>query len=703
MPIQTNIRTGPASSGSSPSTSTLPEFDFEKGFSEKASPLQSVSPQSLNAKPWPERPQALQNDADVWKSLESLVNVVMMLLPLPFFILIATLMIINGKPVSAKRSGLLGFAIQGATTVFPLFFGACVGRAAVKYAHWRLEQGGALGNLEQLMGSKTIWATFHTHFRLRSFNAIAAVLMLAWCFEPLGVQSVQQILTEVGKPTTVDTTVSYINSRQQSYSSPSGSFQNQWFAGFSVLFGSSLLSTADAKNSTMDLWGNVKIPYLANIRDAGAQMDKDGWVQVPTNVTPIYSSIFGLPIAGLLNGNTTFNVESSYTELSCGNMSVAPQIPPPGSKTNLISDAGPFMSFANVTLSDPWALGYQGPDVAAFQKGSDGPYMRPKSCPDCLSSDFFTRQVDSGALLFQEFSGFDNTTSVVCTPSQQYIESTIFCIKTPALLTCRTTAQRLSLLPHMPSTITPLSFPEVVLGLTALLPNSTPQYNAVNMVENYIYNPSVQSTIVSGETSLGMNQGQTPLMDVSPKDFGDRFGQLLNAYLYASQWNSTPYLLRAPFEGIENVVTGGNAASFVPATPTDLTAMIQNQTAAFTVRTSTTTKTPVYNVYYSWLSMFLLATLVMLAGAIISVIYENKTIIPDYLGFVSSLAKDSEYIKMPDAGINMDGLDKARLVKEYKVRLGDVSDIEEGRGLIGRLAFARMEDTVSVRKGRLYI
>jgi hypothetical protein len=42
-------------------------------------------------------------------------------------------------------------------------------------------------------------------------------------------------------------------------------------------------------------------------------------------------------------------------------------------------------------------------------------------------------------------------------------------------------------------------------------------------------------------------------------------------------------------------------------------------------------------------------------------------------------------------------------VKDVKVRLGDVTDVEEGANGVGRLAFARMEETKLVQKGKLYV
>lgn len=131
--------------------------------------------------------------------------------------------------------------------------------------------------------------------------------------------------------------------------------------------------------------------------------------------------------------------------------------------------------------------------------------------------------------------------------------------------------------------------------------------------------------------------------------------------------------------------------------------MIQNQTYAFTVPAVQTNQSMVYLCFYPWLSVFLVSNIVMLLASIAGIYYSRKTIVPDYLGYVSSLAKESPYIRMPDVGVNMDGMDKARMVKEVKVRLGDVSDGPGGRGGIGRLAFARLEETSKVQRGKLYI
>ena len=556
------------------------------------------------------------------------------------------------------------------------------------------------------MGSRTVASTFVTQVQLRSFNLIGLGLLLVWSLSPIGGQAILHILYTPEKFTTSDANITYFNSRQQSYSAPAGPFQNQWYPGFTVLFGSSLLAPTVVKKSSMDIWGNVKIPYYSSL-DSTAPKDKDGWIQVSeANTSLVYSSLFGIPLFGLEFGNTTLNIESSYIELSCSNMSTTPILETPTKeliKTDIISTAGPFVSFENASDHTSWNIGYKGEDVTAVRDSDNSTYMYPQFCPDCLPSNFAGVSFPPGMLAFQEYIGFDSATSIYCEPSQIYVESTVFCVRTSGSQHCEVTAQRPSLLPHLPSEITYLSFPQVALGVSALIPNSTPNFGAVNQFQNYLYDPLSQTNIISGSNSLSSDGFSSRLQSVPLKAFGDRLGQMLNAYIYSSMWNATTYITGASFTGIENNLVGGNNASFIPANTGDLTAMIQNRTAAFTVPAAQINESQVYFAFFPWLIIFLISNFVMLLAAIVGVYYSRRTIVPDYLGFVSSLAKESPFIRMPDVGVNMDGMDKARMVKEMKVRLGDVSDIENGKAQVGRLAFARMEETSPVKKGRLYV
>jgi hypothetical protein len=570
------------------------------------------------------------------------------------------------------------------------------------------------------MGSRTVASAFTTQLQLRSFNMVGFLMIFIWSLSPIGAQSILHILYTPVQATSSVSSVSYVNSRQQSYSAPqhSTSFAGQWFNSLAIEMGSMMIAPVEVKVSPMDINGNVKIPYQSSVLASGISPDSEGWVQISSlNATAngklMWSSLFGIPVNGIDFGNTTFNIESTHMELACTNKTFDSLEGPDGPEgprinTTFVSTRGPYFSAEDPDPNDPWIIGYRGVDITVYNDTDGAAYVAPQSCPDCLSPDYANKTFPAGTIAFQEFDGSDpgNATTVFCNPYQRYVESKIFCMKTENTQRCEVTAQRPSILPHMPSEITYLSFPMVALGLSSLLKNVTPIHDATNELQNYlVYDPMDPGSVIDNDNSLLLAGGDRPtyLYEVELSDIGTRLGQILNAFVYGSTWNASVFLIGGSFEGMQGNLFGGKNASFVTASRAEIAAMIQNQTAAFTVPAVLTTHAQVYFCYFPWLAVFLFSTVVMLVGAITGVVFSRKTIVPDYLGFVSSLAKESPWIRMPDVGVNMDGMDKARLVKEVKVRLGDVSYAQGGHSDIGRLAFARLEETTKVQKDKLYV
>ncbi|KAG9245138.1 hypothetical protein BJ878DRAFT_502883 [Calycina marina] len=673
-------------------------------------PAQKQRPKST---PWSSRPNLLRDKLRFHWWTDVVIDVFVIILSIPFFAIAGAVIALSGRDANDNVLVFLQQIIKGAATLFPIFFAYVTGRATVKLATWKLEKGSSLGLLEQLMGSRTVTSSITTQIHLRRYNLMGLGLIVLWSLSPIGSQAILYILDAPLKPVTSTVNVSYINLRQQSYAAPDGIFKGSWFSGFTMLFGSSLLAPTAVRSSSMDLWGNVKIPCQSSLLIPGASTNSDEWIQIAEDASPTYSSLLGVPLSGILPGNTTVNIESSYIRLNCTsqtliNSNISPDIPATISKDNprllstLISPAGPFLGAENVTFETSWIVGYQGPDLSAFNSSiykSSLPWSVPQSCPDCLAVDIYA-DVDPGTLLYQEFDGLENATNVFCTPSTVYVESAVTCENIDGSQTCKVTAQRLSQLPNAPEAITYLSFREVALGVSALLPKLSPLADN-NPAQNYLYDPTSSDSIMNGATS-NMGIFQTPLAagQVSLADFGDRLGQLLNTFIFASMWNTTAYTIGAPFSGIIDVPLGGHAASFTPADSDAVAAMIKNQTAAFTVPAVVIQQVRIYKVSYEWAAVFLFATSAMLFSACSGVYFSRHTVVPDYLGYVSSLAKESPYVRMPTGGANLDGMDRARLMKDLRVRLGNV---DEGKGQIGKLAFARMEETGLASKDGFYV
>lgn len=558
----------------------------------------------------------------------------------------------------------------------------------INVASWKLEQGASLGSLERLVGSRTVGGTIITQARLRSITLISFGLVFLWLLSPLGSQSILRILDTSSESSTSESEVAYSNSRQASQAS-SPNF-NSWFSAFAAMFTSALLTPDEAKNSSMDIWGNVRIPLFSSLLNIGP--DENGWRQIPkADSSPTYASLFGIPIANLPNGNTTFNIESTYMELDCSNIT-SQVVRGPNFFTNpgLISTIGPFNSSQNVSATTTWAMGYVGEDVTSILPNASIQSL------DSLPSETASKAFLPGLFLYQDFTGRKNVTSVYCVPSQVYVESTVRCGKssssTPA--DCAVTAQRLSLLPHMPTTLTSFSILSIFLSLTSLLPSTMPSANNIDLMHNYLVNPFsnayIQSTRTvsqtpTSSTNTDPNSNESRLLSVPLEDISHRLSQIINIFLYGTLPNATSYLKH-------DTTT---SPTFITAnTSMLLSAQISALPPTITVPSKLLTIIPVFTISWVWTSLFLFSTLAMLLSALFSALLSRQTLTRDYLSYVSSLCRESQYVTFPAGGVGMDGLKRSRLCRNVRIKLGDMGDVEGG---------CEVGTGVAVRVGRLGI
>lgn len=73
---------------------------------------------------------------------------------------------------------------------------------------------------------------------------------------------------------------------------------------------------------------------------------------------------------------------------------------------------------------------------------------------------------------------------------------------------------------------------------------------------------------------------------------------------------------------------------------------------------------------------------------------------PRILGYVSTMTRDNSYVDLPSGGCTLDGLERARLLKDMRVRLQDVAP-EDGVGHIA-LSSAETSEKGNLVSGRLY-
>jgi hypothetical protein len=503
--------------------------------------------------------------------------------------------------------------------------------------------------------------------------------------------------------TTANTT--FLSTRQPSFAGKA-EFENGWFASFSTLFSAAILAPVAVKTGSEDLWGNVKIPLLSSLSNLSP--DKDGYHHIPGNFLPTYSSLFGIPASALPLGNATFSIESTYLELVCSNVSTSRAREPrtfinPG----LISTNGPFHSGVNITDSTSYAIGFLGQDMTPFLEDQkpDG-----EICLDCLGNNYTSSKQVPGMLLWQDFSGETNVTSIFCVPNQAYVESVVACNTTSATKDCKVVAQRPSILAANPSALTLLGFNSVVNGLSELLPQTVRVLDGVDILLNYLVSPNDNEFIQAKKTpryvanSSNVASGtDARVLGVELQDFSTRLSQLINAFLEGS------------LEDFPSFLAGKQLTTTEPATsPEVLLAAVRSRTPGITTLGTVTSFVQTYVAVWAWTVVFIVAITAMLLAVILTAVIRQKTLARDYLPYVSSLVRESQFVTMPRGGVKMDGMTRAKEMRDLKVRLGDVGDVgagwEIGTGValsVGQLAVSDWGgvkgEKGGVVKGKLYM
>ena len=556
-------------------------------------------------------------------------------------------------------------------------------------ARWKLEEGGTLGALEQLLGSRTVGGAILTQFQLRAFNLLGLALLLLWVFSPLGSQAVLRMVesrlathTESATPVYFDTNARTIFAGMETRTPNSFTSSNNVLDLVATMYSALLLTPLAIKDDTTDLWGNVKVPLFSS---HGSESTTE-WQDVPSGSD--YSALVGLPILGLATGNTTFNMESSYVELQCEEIAAmsgsewegqnlvnstalervwddSPPVLANGTfqgystdrNSTRVEGGAPF-SISVDRLVDPlwsnstWLYSHMFEDEPwEYQE-------RLSNCP-ALFSDEPDIEAGPTALLFQAalFTRvFDRGGYLVsyCGIKQKYVESRVACSKTGSERhNCSVSAQRPSQKDHPPENISHLSFPQVLQFVSTYMPlTSGDSYGSVSNTDltlQFLADPAL--------TNLTQPQGDgsppLQLRDLDKETLSLRLTQALNSYLHISQMYIDALNNRAG-----NVVAAAAAA----AAP----AMRQNVTSSGEVSHLVL----VYHIPKGWAVLCLVSCTVLLAGGVLSAVFAHMAVGPEVLSFASTMLRDSRLIAVPPAAGGMGGMELTREMKRRRVRYG---------------------------------
>lgn len=578
-------------------------------------------------------------------------------------------------------------------TVFPIIFASVVGRLVSAAARWALERGATIGALEQLIGSRTVGSTVLTLLHFRLVNVMSLALLLTWALSPLGTQGLLRMKSTRLEHRAVDTQVTYFdnNARSQlvTHTTRNEPFDTKFRAYFRALAAmyTTLLATPDTiKSDTMDLWGNVKIPFLNH---TGAEW-KD--VDVSAHLTGLeYSSLAGIPVSVLGRGNTSFTMESNHLRLRCENVTIIAdesgfdsdeELEPVdgsmlfnasarkpdlfnlpngtwhGYRVNSTVESGTTWSLALDRFVDPsWLPPSNASPLATEPKPGDPADERHR--PLLFNNETV---IDAGRtnLLFQAVVVSDTSRPRVgmiarFRVTQEYVESRVNCSlrASDPRQACKVVAQRPSQRPHASENISHLSFPRVFDMISAQLPRTVGGSINVGLDSSlyYLQDPSL-SGMYAARADLSH---QEILTNITGEALQTRLAQLLNTYLTLTQLSHQ--IRGRP----DNTVFTSNAT--VPAETSELLV--------------------IYDISNGWAAACLLSSVTLLAAGVLGVVFRRWARGPEVLGHVSTVFRDSSHMDLPLGAGRLDGVALSRGMKDVRIRYGVTKVTKDGEPVIG--------------------
>jgi hypothetical protein len=544
---------------------------------------------------------------------------------------------LDGKDVS-EYGTKLSETLLLSPTIFPLIFAALMGRFFRHLGVYLAERGTTLGRLEQLIGCQSVFTALERQVTLRSWSIVGLFSVLVWLLSPVGGQAALRLLGQENKYVSSTATLRYLDPLSTKDSVLEGaSSLNSARASYTSIFLAALLSSSKYQDTSMDLWGNVKLPLYRNIENTTSSEWKTVGDYHGGNAT--YGSLIGVPTVGMPSeGYSNFNIKARQFDITC-------------SSNEKKSGERNGSLWANVTST--WGL------VADPAKtGRD--YPRPI---------FSLSLVDDST----EGSSYSVT---ACNVDYNYLEAKVNCNGT----SCGVTSMRkLDLLTD---------------GYTI----DMDAFTRGNIISNLLSNlPRVDNVNVGSPSARGSTNAEKWMAD--PTNFiGARYDNVklyqLDPDLYAQRltilWNTFHQSTFA------TIAIGGALPKNLTQTGLLTAGFGSNVTFNGTQAEIRQQTAVVYRTNWKWFVALLFSSLVLLAAAYAGLVLKYITLAPDIIGYASSLTMLNPYVPTPTGGTTLHGLERAALLHNLPVRIGDVCANEP----VGAIAFAKADDGRVARLNR---
>jgi len=396
---------------------------------------------------------------------------------------------------------------------------------------------------------------------------------------------------------------------------------------FSAVFQQASLYTPDES----DPWGNPLIPIYKDLpRILTEGQDPNSTINVDVKKAQ-YASYYGIPLAkvnedidGGYDGTWNFSMESSYLSLTC-----------PPLNFSLWDDIADQLLESNEVLDD-----YTSTTGDSLWMNMTAPKSIAQPGNITFVSGCSKLEDDDGKLLYAWTH---------CSLQQTFVQSYVTCQGTNCKvveITPLPTEQPTKMQNFMPEFIkasdTGLSFYPTI--------GDTPY----SITELYLYNKYTATAPGAGD-NCDLSKGNST-------DITDDLAYLVNTFY------STGFA--------HNFTVGAIAVNAtVPLVDSSTGETIQQKlmTSTMAIHDYTDEYTPtLYGIHKQWLGVYIGCAAALLLIGIFGILLESRTIAPDILGFASSVARHSRYVKLPKVDGTMSGGERARRTRDCVVMMQDV-------------------------------
>jgi hypothetical protein len=576
------------------------------------------------------------------------------------------------------------------------------------------------------MASQSVGGTVESQLLMRRMTIVGVNLLFLWSLSPLGGQASLRLLETTTKTAQSFTPLRYLSTGPGStaWAMTSGTYveTDGGLTQVEGMYAAALLGSRQAKEGPEDAWGNVKIPYMDH---SGIPWNSsETWKSVSNELRPPedYFSLVGIPVIGRpMDKDGVFNLETSHLTVDCGsftktkvgklNYTELQRIVPGQVWKNMSDDNSPW---GGDGIGGRTSTFFLQTDLPLTDGGDDGD-GRFNSYIGFVNSSMLDKKFKKRQITYASSFGYDplgtTTLNIVnCSLGQVHVETVVKCIKDE----CYAMQARPSLIDRRDENTTP--FDHILINQLALtaFPKTFGWSRGSNPTEQFIYNTS-SFQVVSPVTNLGSNPGWVDLAELKPDVFAKRLALVLNTY-YQLTIAPIAYLGNLPQSNLSafgpDTVPVADVDVFLPSNITTQNTSFANWYNDFQLKTynsdiyfigatangTISTTHPVFACNFAWLSLLLAASIIVLLIGIGSLILKRKTLGPEMFGFVSSMTYENQFIKIPQGGSMLDAMERARLLKDVEVTVGDV----RGDAEVGHIALAAGVPLRKLERGRLY-